>query len=199
MPSSRAIGAGDTPVTIKVHHTAGQPHTPVTFATSVWGYSIPGFASNGERVYLHARSRPSGLAAFELGGGAPLPGLYAPKFHFTGFRSCCDQPRGRLIVDGISQAVRRSLAALFDAPHRVFLVCDLDAERWIGRYVQPADGIYHDLWVSPDGRYFAAYGFLKNYKKGGRYQHELLIYDLRSLPHDINFVSPDEVPNGAEQ
>ena len=198
MPSSMGIGADKSPVELRVHDTGGSRHAPVEFATSLWAHSTPGFSSNGERVYVHASSSVSGLAGFDLGSGEPLAGLNAPQWHHILFESCCDQPRGRLIVAGTWHRLEMIRAGLLNAHPHVFLVCDLDARRWIGRYVQPSDGIYHTLWVSPDGRYFAAYGFLKDSKKGGRYQHDLLIYDLRSLPHDIDFASQDKALGGEE-
>ena len=117
-----------------------------------------------------------------------LSTLHAPPFHFLFIHSAGIPLRGYVVTRAAwhSPPTQNPVSTLFRSFSEGFLVCDLNRRRWIGRFTQPSDGLYTSVVASPDGRFFVANGFLRNSKgAGGRYQYELLIYDLRSLPHDL--------------
>lgn len=190
LPHSMAVGNRGTPTEFNVRGGADLQRIVCRFAKAIWGHSAPSFTSDGRRVYLHGSGFGEGLVAFELETGTALPALHAPPFHNISFQVSKTPQRGWVVIHGSGRPrPAKNLLSLFTSAFfrtDVFLVADLDQRSWIGRYDQPPEGIYLNLFASPDGRFFAANGFLRNSKgAGGRYQQELLIYDLRSLPHDL--------------
>jgi len=179
-------GVGSEPATFRVVVPTAADPVATELATTFEGHSQPYFSADGRRVHLHTRDRPS-LAEFDLFTGDVLSTVQPPAWHNHYFIGCSDERNHRYILEGI----HHSLARPWPTHTRVFLLRDTASSRWIGRYVMPDNWICLQLCASPDGRWFAAHGFRGGNKISGQYEQELLIYDLRLLPHDELDLSED--------
>lgn len=154
-------------------------------------FADPVFTSDGSRVFLGSKKPGSGLAVFDLVSGRRLQQWHPPVGHTAGHGNRGVPQRGPVIV---ARSLRIAsvpgptgvLTSTLSGPE-AFLVGDSSSERWIGRYTRPSEAIrLGEIWISPDARFFATAGVIPDSSVVGRYQQELLIYDLRSLPHDID-------------
>ncbi len=93
-------------------------------------------------------------------------------------------PRMRAVVFlmPVVQVVIIGYAVNTDVRHVRTAVYDLATERWTAIAMHPQDVLAHEHAVSANGDVMALSGFLKNSKVSGRFQQELLIYDLRRTP-----------------
>lgn len=187
LPSNMAVGVPAKSVEIRVRRPDAPQLNPTTITPPPIHFSAPVIYSDGSRANVIVPEFGLNLATFDLESGERLRDWRAPAGHFIRSGIGGAPRHDRFIVAGSwHPPLKRGLVSLFAGLFKKrsgFVVGDLRTKRWIARFTCPPEGIYvHAPVVSPDGRFFAASGFLRDTKSGGRYQQELLIFDLRSLP-----------------
>jgi hypothetical protein len=165
----------------------------VTITTTLAPFVEPVISSDAQRVMVASRASGGRLIEFDLTTGKRVNEIRPPPLCWLSGFYRVDWSGRRLIAEAAwIPSPPRGFAALrrsrFHA--EVFLVRDLTTEKWLGWFARPENWIDVGLIVSPDGRYFAACGI------GGRTPRgvpEVLIYDLTSLPHDVEYGTPEEI------
>jgi hypothetical protein len=185
LPSYMATGDWNEPSTIRLHEIGTEDRVLGEFEAAIWGDGNPAFCSGGRAVYLYLMGvAEHGLTCYELPAGKRI-GQISSALNHAKVASDCDALHTRLVTEGWWIVRSNDPAAM--PPFRVvrgFLVADLQSGAWIGRFPKPADGGYPDVYMSPDGRHFAASGFVHEPGTDGSHQHELIVFDLSSLPHE---------------
>jgi hypothetical protein len=189
LPGSRACGnAKEIDLTLIDFDVPAPSREKLTFSIGMWGFQDPLFSTDGNQVLIHAKS-PNELTYFDLSTGQRDNSVQLPGWCSLNLNYAIDRNSNKLILQAFHNPPPSGfLDAFKDRPDQnLFVVQDTDTRDWIGRYVAPTRWMPSYLITSPDGRYFASQGFTGVMQKG-MYLHELLIYDLQSLPHTVDFV-----------
>jgi WD40 repeat protein len=181
LPSPMVNETQKVPAEVHIRDGTDPNRILASFSTTLWGRSDLAFSPEGDRAYILSPSSMRAPLAFDLSTGQVCGHLRVPN-HNVG--SIDGQAQDRLVASGWRQPGLLGLLT-GTGDQDVFLVCDLRNPRSVSDFPQPAEGIYRELYMSPDGRFFAASGFLKEKNPSGRYQLELLIYDVRSMPRAV--------------
>jgi len=150
------------------------------------GLDDPAISADGQRVWWRTTARS--LCEVDLSTGKVRREIRGSQGHVLDSAATRDAAGQRVLVLGRPdflmgvQEGRKFPSAL--------LVYDIAAERFVGRFLEPTDCAATRV-LAPTGRYAIVRALVKTETE---IVEELLVYDLATLPHDLDVPIQEVVP-----